>query len=225
MPGKKKCKILREIRQKIADENDIPFVTEECRYKGDCKGTCPKCEAELRYLEQQLEKRRALGKKVTVSALALGMAASLAGCRQVTHVPEGDVPCETTETESFTLEGVIAETEPTAPETEPTAPNNATTASGNTGAATDAPETAAPKTTEPTAPETEPVTEEEEFSLEGDVMYVPESDYAPENNTNDPLYGPPPTEAPTKKTFNPVENVAPNIYGPPSMMESNADNG
>lgn len=34
MSGKKKCKILREIRQKIADENDIPFVTEECRFKG-----------------------------------------------------------------------------------------------------------------------------------------------------------------------------------------------
>ena len=92
MLGKKKCKILREIRQKIADENDIPFVTEECRYKHDCKGTCPKCEAELRYLEQQLEKRRNLGKTVTVSALALGMAASLGGCRSLTHdYLEGDV--------------------------------------------------------------------------------------------------------------------------------------
>ena len=97
MPGKKKCRILREIRQKIASENDIPLVTEECRYQGDCKGTCPKCEAELRYLEQQLEKRRALGKKVTVSAMALGLAASIGGCRQATHVPEGDVPYSETE--------------------------------------------------------------------------------------------------------------------------------
>ncbi|MBQ6119297.1 MAG: hypothetical protein IJK98_08700 [Clostridia bacterium] len=98
MLGKKKCKILREIRQKIAEENDIPFVTEECRYKGDCKGTCPKCESELRYLEQQLEKRRSLGKAVTVSALAVGLAASVAGCR---HLPgdylEGDVPYSETE--------------------------------------------------------------------------------------------------------------------------------
>ena len=122
MPGKKKCKILREIRQKIADENDIPFVTEECRYKGDCKGTCPKCESELRYLEQQLEKRRVLGKRVTVSALALGMAASFSGCQpQVSGylaenepttaelvMLEGDVTASIEETE---LDGEIAETE------------------------------------------------------------------------------------------------------------------
>ncbi len=80
MPGKKKCKILREIRQKIADENDIPFVTEECRYKGDCKGTCPKCEAELRYLEQQLAVRQSLGKRVAVAALCTGLALGTAGC-------------------------------------------------------------------------------------------------------------------------------------------------
>ena len=116
MAGKKKCKILREIRQKIAEENDIPLVTEECRYKGDCKGTCPKCEAELRYLEQQLEKRRALGKKVTVSALALGLAASIGGCRHLTKdYLEGDVPYSETEEQ---LGGAVApdDTETTAEE-------------------------------------------------------------------------------------------------------------
>ena len=93
MLGKKKCKMLREIRQKIANENDIPLVTEECKYKGDCKGTCPKCEAELKYLENQLEKRRALGKAVTVSAVALGLVSSLAGCKPVASgYLEGDVP-------------------------------------------------------------------------------------------------------------------------------------
>ena len=115
MPGKKKCKILREIRQKIAEENDIPFVTEECRYKGDCKGTCPKCESELRYLEQQLEKRRSLGKAVTVSALAVGLAASVAGCR---HLPgdylEGDVPYSETE-----LAGAVMPEETTDPSKTP----------------------------------------------------------------------------------------------------------
>ena len=101
MSGKKKCRLLREIRQRIADENDIPLVTEECRYRGDCKGSCPKCESELRYLEQQLEKRRSLGKKVTVSALALGMAASIGGCRLIMSQPlEGDVPYTPPETET-----------------------------------------------------------------------------------------------------------------------------
>lgn len=45
--GKQTCKILKEIRRQIAEANDIEFVTSECRYKGDCLGTCPKCEAEV----------------------------------------------------------------------------------------------------------------------------------------------------------------------------------
>ena len=59
MQGKQKCRILKEIRQRIADENDIPFVTQECRHQGNCSGTCPRCESELRYLEQQLAQRAA----------------------------------------------------------------------------------------------------------------------------------------------------------------------
>ena len=116
MRGKKKCRLLREIRQKIADENDIPLVTEECRYRGDCRGTCPKCEAELRFLERQLEQRRALGKRVTVSALALGMAASVAGCRHVTHQPEGDVPYSDPETVSVDGTDTGTDTDPEATE-------------------------------------------------------------------------------------------------------------
>ena len=80
MKGKNKCKILKEIRQRIADENDIPYVTRECTYQGECRGTCPKCEAELRYLEQELEKRRRLGKAVAVAAVAAGLSLSLAAC-------------------------------------------------------------------------------------------------------------------------------------------------
>lgn len=80
MRGKNKCKILKEIRQKIASENDIPYVTQECTYQGECKGTCPRCEAELRYLEQQLEKRQRLGKSVTVAALAATLMAGLTAC-------------------------------------------------------------------------------------------------------------------------------------------------
>lgn len=80
MRGKNKCKILKQIRQKIADENDIPYVTQECTFQGECKGTCPKCEAELRYLEQQLERRQRLGKTVTVAALAASLLAGLTAC-------------------------------------------------------------------------------------------------------------------------------------------------
>ena len=80
MLGKAKCKILKEIRQKIADENDIPYVTRECTYQGDCSGTCPRCESELRYLERELEKRERLGKKVAVGALCAGITMGSVAC-------------------------------------------------------------------------------------------------------------------------------------------------
>ena len=51
--GKRICRQLRKIRRQIARENDIALVTTECRHKGSCLGTCPKCEAEIRYLEEQ----------------------------------------------------------------------------------------------------------------------------------------------------------------------------
>ena len=71
--GKQTCKILKEIRRQIAEANDIEFITSECRYKGDCLGTCPKCEAEVRYLEQQLRARQLMGKAVVLAGLSAGM--------------------------------------------------------------------------------------------------------------------------------------------------------
>lgn len=80
MLGKQKCRVLKEIRQRIADENDIPWVTGECRHQGECRGTCPKCESELRELERQLAARQAMGKRVTVAALCAGLAFASVGC-------------------------------------------------------------------------------------------------------------------------------------------------
>ena len=80
MFGKKNCQILKEIRKKIAEENDIPYVTSECTHKGECSGTCPRCEQELRELERQLELRRRMGKAVAVSAVAAGIALNMSGC-------------------------------------------------------------------------------------------------------------------------------------------------
>lgn len=81
LPGKKKCKILKQIRQEIAKANDIEFVTSECKHKGDCKGTCPKCEDELRYLEKELRQRRDAGKRVSVASIVAGaLLTALPGC-------------------------------------------------------------------------------------------------------------------------------------------------
>ena len=77
--GKKTCKILKEIRRQIAEANDIEYVVEECQYKGECLGTCPKCEAEVRYLEQQLHQRQLLGKAVMVAGISAGLL-SLSSC-------------------------------------------------------------------------------------------------------------------------------------------------
>lgn len=92
--GKSTCKILKEIRSRIAEANDIEYVTSECKYKGDCLGTCPKCEAEVRYLEQQLSLRRGLGKAVIVAGLSAGMLV-FSGCandskREVKYDPVVD---------------------------------------------------------------------------------------------------------------------------------------
>ncbi len=80
MKGKDKCKILKEIRAQIAAANDIEWVTEHCTHKGDCRGTCPKCEAEVAALEKALERRRALGKSVAVAGLAAGLVVSGSAC-------------------------------------------------------------------------------------------------------------------------------------------------
>lgn len=70
-PGKNRCEYLKEVRRRIATENNIPLEQRECTFKGECSGTCPFCEAELRYLEKELYKRKALGKAVTVAGIAL----------------------------------------------------------------------------------------------------------------------------------------------------------
>ena len=73
--GKKICAHLKGIRQKIADENGIPFEQKECTHTGDCRGTCPRCEAEVRYLEQSLTSKLRMGKAATVAGLSLSLAA------------------------------------------------------------------------------------------------------------------------------------------------------
>lgn len=80
MKGKAKCKALKEIRKKIAEENDIEYIVSECTHQGDCKGTCPKCEAEVRYLERQLALRENLGKAAAVAGVAASVCLGLTAC-------------------------------------------------------------------------------------------------------------------------------------------------
>ena len=86
--GKQTCKMLKEIRRQIAEANDIEFVTSECRYKGDCLGTCPKCEAEVRYLEQQLRSRQLAGRLVNLAGISAGAIAMLASIAAQSQTPD-----------------------------------------------------------------------------------------------------------------------------------------
>ena len=110
MNGKSKCKILKEIRRKIAAENDIAYITEECKFQGNCSGTCPKCEAEVRYLEEQLRKRQQNGGKVAVAGIAAALVITASGCIPVQTggepMPGHLIPIETTHSKDDVLAGV-----------------------------------------------------------------------------------------------------------------------
>lgn len=104
MNGKEKCTVLRQIRQQIAAANEINLNTAACTFEGECRGTCPKCESEVRFLEEQLEKRRNLRKKIALAGISAGLVVSLSGCSVIDAMlkPEeqhtvGIIPAQTEE--------------------------------------------------------------------------------------------------------------------------------
>ncbi len=116
--GKEKCKILKQIRAEIARENDIEWVVSECKHQGNCRGTCPKCEAEVRQLEEALARRTALGKKVAVVGISAGVALSVTGCANPPDPPLGGEPMPPPESETMISEGEVLTGEPVEYETE-----------------------------------------------------------------------------------------------------------
>ena len=71
--GRSTCKLLKSIRQQIADANGISYRPIECHHKGDCAGTCPACEEEIRYLERELKARKGNGFGMKVAGIAAGI--------------------------------------------------------------------------------------------------------------------------------------------------------
>jgi ragA protein len=71
--GRTICKVLKDVRQKIATENGISYHPEECHHKGECTGTCPGCEKEIRYLEEQLKNKQHSGLGFKVAGIAAGV--------------------------------------------------------------------------------------------------------------------------------------------------------
>ena len=75
--GKSTCKLLKDIRQQIADANGISYQPKECHHRGDCAGTCPACEEEIRYLERELRARKGNGFGMKVAGIAAGICATV----------------------------------------------------------------------------------------------------------------------------------------------------
>lgn len=73
MNGKNICKYLKGVRRQIAETNGIKLEIPECTFEGECRGTCPQCEAEVKYLEKKLTERRTLAKKIAIIGVAAGM--------------------------------------------------------------------------------------------------------------------------------------------------------
>ena len=92
--GKEICRQLKGIRRKIAEENDIELEIPVCTFEGECRGTCPRCEAEVEYLEREIARRLSIGKAATVAGIAVTLA-SMTGCQTMpedNHQPEaGDI--------------------------------------------------------------------------------------------------------------------------------------
>ena len=107
---------MKQIRAEIAKNNDIDYVIEECPHQGNCKGTCPKCEQEVRDLERQLEERRKNGLKVAV----LGVAASIPLAVMTGCVPEPQLGGDVAEPTSAYVSTVTTEPAETTDPTETT---------------------------------------------------------------------------------------------------------
>ena len=81
MNGKATCAILKQIRRDIAEKNNIALTIAECTHQGDCPGTCPRCEAEVRILEKALAEKKRKGLKTAVAGISAGLlAVGLSSC-------------------------------------------------------------------------------------------------------------------------------------------------
>ena len=90
--GKDICKALKEVRQQIADANNIRYQPCECHHEGDCSGTCPACEQEIRYIENQLKERSHKG----INTKVIGIAASICVTMMPLTVSAQGSKCNTT---------------------------------------------------------------------------------------------------------------------------------
>ncbi len=136
----------------------------ECKHEGECLGTCPRCEWEVRFLERELEKRRKSGAKVVLAGVSAGLVAvNAVACAPFETAGNMELDGDVAYTESAESEGqtVSADTA----ETDGTASSDTTDEAGGSeaeGEVVDVTDIAGEVT--------------EELWLDGDVAFVPETD-------------------------------------------------
>lgn len=124
---KEKCKELKKVRAKMAEDLGIDLHQRECTYEGYCSGTCPKCMKEEMMLNTAIRKRQMqesdIKRRVAAAGLTTAAAVCLSGCNVDSYQIDGDmqyIPEETVETlegdvayiDTEELEGAIAAPDP-----------------------------------------------------------------------------------------------------------------
>lgn len=71
--GKFICDTLKSIRLDIARANGIEYMPVKCNHKGECAGTCPACESEMRYIEREIARRRSMGRAALIAGVSLAL--------------------------------------------------------------------------------------------------------------------------------------------------------
>ena len=70
MTAKEQSTILKEFRRQIAQRNSIELPTAQPCSEG-CRGDCPACQAEIRALDEALNRRAAAGLPITLAGVTL----------------------------------------------------------------------------------------------------------------------------------------------------------
>ena len=91
--GKRICEILKALRSDIAKRYGIDLEERDCSHKGNCAGTCPRCEADIEKLEKGLLEK--LENKIEISEEIKKMIDqnkdSKSGRDNEEHILQGDV--------------------------------------------------------------------------------------------------------------------------------------
>ena len=89
--GKYICNTLKQVRLDIARANGIEYAPRECHHEGDCAGTCPACESEMRFLERKIARRRSYGKAAIVARVSIGLMSLYATSCNPLNTADNDV--------------------------------------------------------------------------------------------------------------------------------------